>query len=126
MPLFRCRGVGVSFLTPLNVQSLPDGRWRLIRPLIYVSDEDEVISVPVDYTTDLFSVPRPLWWLFPRDGKGRAAAVVHDYIYTDGTDTYTRGDADRIFRNALSDKGVKPFHRWVMWAGVRIGGRGNW
>lgn len=143
------------FLTHLHLRSLASGRWRVIAPLIYRSHDGEEITVEVDYSTDLFSVPWWLWWLLPRDGRGRAAAVVHDYIYTDLTHRFTRAEADRIFRQALADKDAeyqrlprRPrdnpiidrlaalvralapilhwLRRWTMWAGVRIGGRGNW
>ncbi|MEQ9133313.1 MAG: DUF1353 domain-containing protein [Salinisphaeraceae bacterium] len=143
------------FLTHLHLRSQPSGRWRVTRPLIYRSHDGEEITVEVDYSTDLFSVPRLLWWLFPRDGRGRACSVVHDYIYTHLTHRFTRAEADRIFRQALADKDheyqrlprrerdnpildrlaavIRPLapilhwlRRWTMWAGVRVGGRGNW
>lgn len=114
------------FLTRLFLQSLSNGRWRLDRTLRYRTGAGDVIEVPAGYITDLFSVPRLLWWLFPRDRRGREAAVVHDYLYTHLTTTYTRAQADAIFREALAANAVNPVSRWLMWAGVRIGGRGNW
>lgn len=115
----------MRFLTHLVVQSIGD-EWLLVETLRLRVDLDEIIDVPAGYVTDFFSVPRILWWLFPRDGRGRAAAVVHDYIYTDLCRVYTRAEADAIFREALRVKGVSSWRRWAMWAGVRVGGRGNW
>lgn len=140
------------FLTALQTETLPTGQWRLITPLRYREQSGDVIEVRVGYVTDLFSVPRPAWPLFPRDGRRRPAAVVHDYIYTDLTHRYTRRSADRIFRQAMAELDERyftchrrPFRcihldaaaerlarlcasaaRWTMWAAVRLGGRGNW
>ncbi|MEQ9132669.1 MAG: DUF1353 domain-containing protein [Salinisphaeraceae bacterium] len=114
------------FTSSLKAESIPDGRWALTHPLTWDGPGGMVITVPRGFPTDLFSIPRPFWWLFKPDHPGRRAAVVHDYIYRHQTHRYTRATADRIFRQALAWCGVSWLTRWTMWAGVRIGGRGNW
>lgn len=62
--------------------------------------------------------------LFQRDGIHRAAALVHDYLYVfegeipNGT-TYTRQQADDLFRDMLVQYGVKSLHvklaYWAVW-----------
>lgn len=115
------------FLTDLSADFTPSGRWHLRRPLEYRTHEGVLIKVPTDYSTDLFSIPRPLRAVFDTDGPGAPSSVIHDFIYTDLTDVYTKAEADRIFRQALADCGVGWAARWTMWAGVRanITG-GNW
>lgn len=117
------------FLTPFKAQSAPRARWTLLAPLRYelrAFGTRTEIEVPAGYTTDLASVPRPLWPIFPRDGGYREAAVLHDFIYTDATSKYTRAEADYIFRLAMADLGISIFGRWPMWLAVRLFGRGNW
>ncbi|MNC81948.1 hypothetical protein D3C75_1352580 [compost metagenome] len=63
----------------------------------------------------------------PRDfGPARRPAVVHDYIYTHQTHRFAKADADRMFYEALLEEGVAKTLAWLMYAAVRIGGRGNW
>ena len=118
------------FVTTFKAESQISGRWKLIAPVIYQTHGAGRIVVPAGYETDLFSVPRVLWPLFPRDNRGRRSAVVHDWLYNSGQTRFTRADADRIFRQALADLNIGWFTRWAMYAGVRVGGwtsfkRGN-
>lgn len=105
-------------------------QWRLTKPLFYRHDTPQgsrVIVVPAGYRTDLASVPRPAWWLVPRDDEqARRPSVVHDYIYTNLTDRFSKAEADRIFYDALLDEGMHKPLAWLMYTAVRIGGRGNW
>ena len=114
----------------LITQAGIDGDWKtatLMEPLAYWSSKYlRIIKVPAGYKTDYFTVRRFMWWVFPRDGRGKRAAVIHDYIYTDKTHRFTRQQADAIFYEALRDCGVNAFSAYTMWVGVRIGGRGNW
>lgn len=63
---------------PLQVERLPDGRRKLLRPLHYqVDGEDETIAVPAGFLTDYSSDPVGLLdWT-----KVDVAGVVHDYLY---------------------------------------------
>lgn len=60
-----------------------------------------------------------------RSGK---AAVIHDYLYaTRGLGgRYSRGQADGIFREALGVLGAPAWKRALLWAAVRVCGRGGW
>lgn len=44
-------------------------------------DEIFVVTVPKGFVTDLASVPKAAWPLFPPEGKYGAAAAVHDLLY---------------------------------------------
>jgi hypothetical protein len=52
--------------------------------------------------------------------------VVHDFIYTHGTLSFTKAEADQVFYDALLEEGMPKPLAWLMYAAVRIGGRGNW
>lgn len=112
--------------------------WELVQSLEYRGHTD-TWRIPQGYVTDFASVPRILWPLFPPYGKHTIAAVVHDYLYdhkphiayknSDGSWSprrITRSDADGVFRRIMKERGVGFTRRWLMWAGVRIGGWYGW
>lgn len=119
-----------------------DGRslWILQRPLSFrAGNEGHVITVPAGFITDLASIPRPVWSLFPPDGPWAKAVVVHDFLYeTRGTGVwrgqggvgrgtpYSRREADGILLEAMADQGIGWFARHVMWTAVRLGGGRSW
>ncbi len=84
------------------------------------------IVVPAGFATDLASVPRWLWWLFPRDDpQYAAAAVLHDYLYRwgIGAERFDRGTADAIFLEFMLILGVPTWKAWAMYAAVRLFGQ---
>lgn len=112
------------FLTPLDLrdnEGQTDARWIVLAPLVYESDvAKRTITVPAGFPTDLASVPRlPVVYALC-GGVARRAAVVHDYLYTSGR--ASREIADAVFREASEVIGVPWWCRWMMWAGVRVGG----
>lgn len=121
-----------------------DGRcqWLVAAPLRYdvgAEGSGEVITVPAGATTDLASIPRFAWSVFPPDGPWLKAAVVHDFLYRsrgtcemDGkvyrtrAEPYTRAESDGILREAMKVVGVGAFARGVIWSAVRLGGGSGW
>lgn len=83
-----------------------------------------LISVPIGYVTDLTSVPRFLWSIFPPHGKYAKAAIVHDYLYTNAIGT--KAWADEVFFEAMGVLGVPRWRKYVMYWSVRLFGRGNY
>lgn len=98
--------------------------WILDEPLIYQADSSELITVPAGFSTDLASIPRPLQAVIPLNGKHRAAAIVHDYLYA--IQDRTRAQADAIFLEAMKACRVRYTQRYAMYWGVRIGGWVPW
>jgi len=102
--------------------------WRLTDDLIYRSDILDRIVVPKGLKTDFASTPRipGMYWLI--GGKATLPAIVHDYLYTERDQTYSRRDADRVFLEAMRAKGDPKSRiiRWILYSGVRIGGRRAW
>lgn len=117
-----------AFLTELQVENatgLDDGKWRLIAPLVYQSDvAGMTFTVPAGFISDYASVPRaPLvYWLC--GDTSTMASVVHDAIYT--YHWVDRATADAVLKEASAVTGVPAWRRWIMWAGVRIGGGSHW
>jgi len=85
--------------------------------------------VPSGYQTDLASIPKIAHsFMHPASKHIRAAALIHDYVYTNLCKWYTKKEADQIIREAM-DCVVSPAPRWkrnVVYLAVRIGGKGNW
>ena len=101
-----------------------DGEWKLFAELRYQTRTGQTLTIPHGFITDLASIPRVFHSLIPVNGKHRAAAIVHDYLYV--TQIMTRAESDRIFLEAMEDLGVRWNQRWAMYSAVRVGGWLPW
>ena len=110
------------FKTALQVKLIDEARnrWRVMQPLVFFSALfDHFFSVPAGFVTDFASVPRvPLVYMLAGD-TARAAAVVHDYLYTGIVD---REVADDVFLEAMAASGVPAWRRYPMYWAVRACG----
>lgn len=61
------------------------------------------VIVPKGFVSDLASVPRVFWGVFPRTGPYAYAAIVHDYLYW--YQNSPRSIADEIMAQAMIDNG---------------------
>ncbi|HAP0136057.1 TPA: DUF1353 domain-containing protein [Escherichia coli] len=115
-----------KFTTPAILEMLDDYRWRLAEPFEFwlTDDPADVIEVPAGYVTDLASVPRILWVVFPPHGRYAKAAIVHDWLYDNAL--RTKAEADRIFLDAMTVLGVPCWRRRLMYLAVRLFGKGNY
>jgi hypothetical protein len=112
------------FLTRLFLVHEP-GRmlWRVAFDCLYQSERfQRLVRVPSGFETDLASVPRAFWRLFPPCGPYLEAAVVHDYLYSLGGTDKDREQADSIFMEAMESLGVGSAPRWFIWLAVRMFG----
>lgn len=117
-----------AFLTKLrmeNADDQDDGEWVLTSALVYQSDvAKRTFVVPPGFKTNLASVPRlPIIFWLTGDTSSEAAAL-HDSLYS--TREVTRAVADAVLREASEVTGVPAWRRWMMWAGVRVGGGSHW
>ena len=117
------------FHTPLRVEWVRGSKDKAIltEALIYETWAQNLIDVPAGFQTDFASVPRLFRGIFPKAGKYRDAAVVHDYLYRHcGLDIYSRRASDKIFSQAMADLGVSWWRRAAIYRAVRIGGGKYW
>jgi Protein of unknown function (DUF1353) len=114
-----------GFLTPLRMQKLAAQRWLLIDDLAYrTALLRGVFVVPRGVQTDLASIPRVFWTLFPKEDLYDAAAVVHDAAYAGmlrssvGPVHLTKAWADELFREAMRASGVAAWRAELMYRAV--------
>lgn len=142
------------FLTDLQVKEISRGglfkraRYQLTAPLIYRSSTVGLIIVDECALTDFDSTPRvPIFYMLLGD-RGKAAAVLHDHLYTPPHkqiagigSVVDRSTADKVLRGAtyecmridnpelLTDNLINIVCLgivWLIWAGVRVGGWLHW
>ena len=106
------------FITEIEVGITDDGRWRILSPLVYSSDEFGEIVVPRWYVTEFSSIPRLPLALRLCGNAAHAAKTVHDYLYSHGV--VSRKAADRIFLDAMDASGVPSWRRYPMFFAVRL------
>ena len=116
-----------AFTTPADLRMLDNYCWQVLAAFEYhvgSYPSEEVITVPAGTITDLASVPRILWAVFPPHGRYAKAAIVHDYLYEHGIGS--KAWADQVFLEAMEVLGTPPWRRWAMYWAVRLFGRGNY
>ena len=87
-----------------------------------VSIDDEVITVPAGFETDLASIPRRLRGIVSLD-RGVEAAIIHDWLYAKNIGT--RKKADEIFKRLLDATEGFATANAMYWS-VRLFGWGPW
>lgn len=111
--------------TPLEVEVLADGKhYKLTKDMVVFSHRCGVTVIPQGFVTDMASVPRGFWNLFPPTGPWAKAAVYHDYLYQTGT--ISRADADHEFAEGMKALGVCWVTRMAMWVALRLFGGIAW
>ena len=117
----------MKFTDPLIVKKLAGRIWEIMEPFDYhVGSKDSlrIVSVPKGFVTDLASVPRMFWIIFPPDGQYTKAAVIHDFCYFKRL--FRRRTCDAIFYEAMGVLKVPLWKRWIMHKAVRVGGWVGW
>jgi hypothetical protein len=104
----------------LTVRRVDAEHWALVDDLVYRGSRERFV-VPAGFRTDFATVPRVVTWLVPRFGAYTLAAILHDWLCTDGLAVVSAREADGIFRRVMRESGVPVLRRWLMWAGVRWG-----
>lgn len=136
-----------SFTTPPVVSMVGLYEWKLhvpytyyrpdilkedgtVKPVEEYTEEDrhlrswDKIVIPAGFVTDLATIPRWLWSIFPPHDYYAKAAILHDYLYE--TATGTKEEADYVFYEALGVLGMPKWQRKLFYWGVRLIGRGNY
>jgi len=116
--------VKAEFVTPSTIVEIcrdKPGMFKLASKMIFYSHllmRD--IIVPKGYETDFASIPQFLKDRIDVNGKHREAAIVHDYLCTNGADIgVTQKQADLVFNEAMTVLEVNRIIRWLMFNAVR-------
>ncbi|MDR1281673.1 MAG: DUF1353 domain-containing protein [Opitutaceae bacterium] len=125
-----------KFPLPLLTRTLLGEERSIVleKPFEFESARLGRINIPTGFFSDLASVPRLFWRLFPPSGKYTAAAIVHDFLYyhqsaqVNETDSVliARADADAVFLEAMEALETGWFTRHAIYRSVRIGGFIAW
>ena len=78
------------------------------------------LTIPKNFDTDLASIPRIFWAIYPPFGRYMRAAIVHDYLYR--KTTFSEPLCDRIFYVLMKKDGVDLFTRFIFYSIVRTFG----
>jgi hypothetical protein len=113
----------------------PGNRWRLEQSYAY-QDGPTTIEVPAGFMFDLASIPRIFWGLIAPFELSVAAPLLHDFLYQHRGDpppgtltpprTYTRSEADTLFRTVMEQEGVPGWRRVLGYLAVRLFGFLAW
>jgi hypothetical protein len=111
----------------LTMTPLPDGKnWKLLKPYRRHICNGFEVNIPAGFITDLASVPRLFWRIFPPYGKYTKAAIVHDYLYRTSEIMVTRKQADRYMVLLMKEDNVPFLSRWTMYISLRIFAKFAW
>lgn len=100
---------------------LDDTNWELHEEYS-VKSEHMSFTIPKGFCTDLASVPKALWNLYPPFGLYTGAAVAHDYLYRTKQMRVTRKEADELFKEQMLLAGVDSQQAQLMYLAVRAFG----
>lgn len=103
-----------------------DAVWEVAKDF-YVMYGDITHVIPRGFITDLASIPRIAWWIYPPSNPySREASIPHDYIYRLDYRNYTKEYADNLFRAILRYSGMPRWKAWLFYQSVSKFGRGGW
>ena len=118
------------FVTSLDMRKIGAQRWLLLDDLVFQSVElNGLLIAPRGFQTDLASIPRALWAVFPKEDVYDQAAVIHDGAY--GHALLTRGQqrvevvkpvADRLFYEAMLACGFGKVRAQLLYRAVSLFG----
>ena len=95
--------------------------FRLAKRHRFISSRG-VITAPENMITDGASVPRIFWSFLDPFSSYFAAAITHDFLYSDGNHNFTRKESDEIFLEAMKEAKVSYVMRKLIYRSVRVGG----
>lgn len=120
-----------GFADPLILEKVGERQWLVKESLRFYSAKlRRTFRVPSGTPTDLASIPRPFWVVFPKEGKQDRAAALHDAGYNHYLVDIvgyplqlSKKTVDDLFYEAMLSDGVGEKAAWTMWKAVRLFGR---
>lgn len=120
-------------LDDIIVMAIGSKEWKLMDDFEYhvgFASSLEVIVIPTGFETDFASIPKVFHSFINPAGKVRAAALVHDYLYSKRGvlphKTYTRKECDEIFLELMQVVGVAYWKSLTMYYAVWLFGKSSW
>lgn len=113
-----------NFTQPILVP-VDDVNWQLHEDY-YVKTSKVSFTIPKGFITDLASVPKIVWNLYPPFGLYTGAAVAHDYIYRTAQMRMTRAEADLVFLEVMQQAQVRDTKAQLMYLAVRAFGASSY
>ena len=93
------------------------GKFHLIKELVYTAKSGTVYTVPKGFATDLASIPKGLWSIFPPHGLYLSASILHDFFCV--SSFISRKNGDHLFLEAMEYSNVSKLKRYVIYLAVR-------
>lgn len=120
-----------AFLSPLRMETIGEREWLLTDDLVFFSALYRgVVIAPRGFQTNLASIPRLMWTVFPKVGKHDCGAVIHDGGYGHALLTQNgerihaaKTVSDSLFYEGMRAAGVSRFAAAVMYRAVVLYGR---
>lgn len=125
------RVAGSSLLPPVLTRNDEDQQWVLHEPYTYFDAPHQYpIEMPAGFEFDLASVPRVVWPIIAPFELTIVGPLCHDWLYRHGGKvpgrTYTRKEADELFRDVMQEEGIAGWRWRAAYAAVRLFGKGSW
>ena len=120
---------------PVLTHNTRTEEWCLHEAYRFAKDGHD-ITIPEGFLFDLASIPRFFWRFVAPFELSIVAPLLHDFLYryagqppagTVGNGrTYSRSDADHLFRHVMKLEGVPSWRRNAAFRAVRMFGGGAW
>ena len=110
----------VSFIDPPCIIPHKGFEYRTCQN-INVKIDDNDVTIPLGFQTDLASIPRIFWNILPpQQADFVGPAILHDWMYATGYQT--RAYDDDVLYWSLRQQGAMWITANIIWLGVRFGG----
>ena len=94
---------------------LPESRSDVTRYVLLEDFKYAGFTVPKGFVTDGATIPKIFWGMLPPVHRYFPAAIIHDYLLTQGS----RAAADREFKIILKKLNISRLRRFLMAGAVR-------
>ena len=118
----------ITYATTPSLSPIINGELWEISKDWHVTVRGNKETLPRGFITDGASIPRILWRVcgHPMTTKRIIPAIVHDAIYDGTIFSYTRKEADEIFRDGIIEAGWPKWKAHIEYAALRLFGFSHW
>lgn len=114
-----------KFLDSLFVEEISDSVFQTTQQFRYQSDIAGLITVPPLFFTDFGSVPRWMPMMYALLGDvAHEPCVIHDWLFYSAFTTFEV--ANKVLLEAMGVVGISWWRRYLIYAGVCVGGKFAW